>query len=211
MQSTIAAAFDALAGAYDKDSYHEQIAALLVEAAPPATGDVVIDVATGTGQVAFAALRLSRPARLVALDVSAEMVRHAKLRAEQQDPDHLIEWFHQDANELPFQDSTIDLLYCSSSLHFLGRSALHEWTRVLRPGGIAAFTLPLARSFRPSAEFRKLLPPDAVPLPQSEESAEQVLLGTQLRFLRPPTVVTTPVGGDDQKAVLLMIAEKAGA
>ena len=67
-------------------------------------------------------------------------------------------------------DADLDLVLCASSLHFLGRPALADWLRALRPGGRVGFTLPLAADFRPRGVFADLLATDLV-LPGTAEAA----------------------------------------
>lgn len=76
---------------------------------------------------------------------------------------------------LPLPDRAADLVLCTSSLHFLGTAALHDWQRVLRPGGLAAFSIPLAADFHPSAAFRELLPADLT-IPADPAGARRLAL-----------------------------------
>jgi demethylmenaquinone methyltransferase/2-methoxy-6-polyprenyl-1,4-benzoquinol methylase len=103
-------------------------------------GMEVLDVGTGTGAVARAAVRLlGGSGRVVGVDPSVAMLaraarppRSTSLRAV--------------AEALPFRDGAFDFLTFGYSLRFLDdvRSALHEGWRVLRPGGIV-LVLELAR------------------------------------------------------------------
>ncbi|MER6791339.1 class I SAM-dependent methyltransferase, partial [Amycolatopsis mediterranei] len=71
-----AALFDGTAEQYDADPFHGLVAEALVEPLPDAPG-LVLDVATGTGFAAYAALRL-KPARVLAVDLSPAMVARAE-------------------------------------------------------------------------------------------------------------------------------------
>ncbi len=187
----LGAAFDAAAGAYDADGAHEAVARAVVEHLAPTPGGLVVDVGTGTGAAAFAALELLAPARVVAVDVSTVMLEAARARAAMGDPTGRIEWVHGAGVPLPVPDGSVDVVVCTSSLHFLGRAALQDWSRVLRVGGQAGFTLPAASS-RPSATFRRLLPADPVALPTSSGSASRVLDGTGLRLVHAVDLRTGP-------------------
>lgn len=71
-------------------------------------------------------------------------------------------------------------MLCASSLHFLGRGAVVEWLRVLRPGGRVAFSLPLAADFAPSSTFQPLVADDLV-LPCTTAQAGEIALETGFR------------------------------
>jgi ubiquinone/menaquinone biosynthesis C-methylase UbiE len=62
MEDEIGAAFDALAGHYDDNDEHAHIAGALVRLLVPAPAGFLVDVATGTGAAAFAALQVLGPA-----------------------------------------------------------------------------------------------------------------------------------------------------
>lgn len=195
------AVFDALADHYDDNAEHAQIAAALVRLTGTAAVDLVVDVATGTGAAAFAALELRAPARIVAIDISAAMLSVARRRAATGDPGRRIRWLQCTALPLPLADGSVDLLLCASSLHFLGREALSDWQRVLRPGGQAAFSLPTTSSFRPSPQFRRLLPAASIRLPASRDDAGRLLEGTGLRLQR---AAELPVGACERRVVLVL-------
>lgn len=184
MHDDTGAAFDAVADGYDDNDEHARIAGALIGLAAPLGGGQVIDVATGTGAAAFAALHVIKPDRITAIDISAGMLRTAQKRAAVSDPGRRIHWLCGSAVPLPVRDGSADLVLCASSLHFLGPAALPDWRRVLRPGGQAVFSLPAASSFRPSAQFRRLLPAPGFQLPESAAGAGELLHGTGLSLTR---------------------------
>ncbi|WP_433293119.1 class I SAM-dependent methyltransferase [Pseudonocardia sp. CA-142604] len=156
--TTSAAAFDAAAGTYDEDLHHVGIAEELVRGLQPTSPPaLVVDVATGTGFAAFAALRRLAAQRVVGVDISQGMLDRARAKAPHEDPDGRIEWRHAPAMPLDLVTGSADVVLCASALHLLGRDALHEWLRVLRPGGQVAFSVPMAEDFHPSPEFRRMV------------------------------------------------------
>ncbi|QKG24048.1 class I SAM-dependent methyltransferase [Actinomadura verrucosospora] len=167
----MAEAFGELAGAYDHD-HHDAVARALLELAPPAPGDAVADVACGAGAVALqVAARPPGPAPAVlAVDLSPDMIAVGRARAARQGCAGAIDWRAAPAVPLPVPDSSLDLILCASSLHFLGMRALADWRRALRPGGRIGFTLPVASRFRPSGVFAELVAQD-LPLPEDAEQA----------------------------------------
>lgn len=103
----------------------------------------VLDVATGTGLVARAALRLGiAPRDLVGLDPSAGMLREAGRRR----PYTVV---RGSADALPFAAAQFDFLCMGFALRHVGDlgHTFAEYQRVLRPGG----TLLLLEVSRPSS------------------------------------------------------------
>ncbi|MCH6164796.1 class I SAM-dependent methyltransferase [Pseudonocardia alaniniphila] len=153
-----AAAFDAAADTYDEDRHHVEIAEELVRGLQPTSPPaLVVDVATGTGFAAFAALRRLAARRVVGIDISQGMLDRARAKAADEDPGGRIEWRHAPAMPLDLVTGSADVVLCASALHLLGREALREWLRVLRPGGQVVFSVPMAEDFHPSPEFRRMV------------------------------------------------------
>jgi ubiquinone/menaquinone biosynthesis C-methylase UbiE len=199
--------FDATADRYDEDPNHRAIADLMVGLLPRRPFPLVVDVATGTGAAAFAALRVLGPARLLALDISPRMIARASAAAAEQDPDGRIEWRVAPAVPLPVADGIADLVLCASALHFLGAAALRDWRRVLRPGGVVAFSIPMAAGFAPSPAFRERIPAD-LEMPADAAAAER--LARDAGFVAVHVEVTPPVAPDRPRRAFLVRAEVAG-
>lgn len=101
-------------------------------------GAQVLDLATGTGELAFEALRQGA-GRVVGVDFTREMLTLAVAKARKHrfvvGPD----WVIGDALNLPFADASFDVVvngFVLRNLADLG-AAFREMYRVLRPGGIA--------------------------------------------------------------------------
>ena len=69
-------------------------------------GDKVLDVATGTGDVAFG-IRKKYQANIIGLDLSVNMLEIAKTKSKKLNIDN-IEFIEGDAENLPFDDNTFD-------------------------------------------------------------------------------------------------------
>jgi ubiquinone/menaquinone biosynthesis C-methylase UbiE len=96
-----------------------------------AVGDV-LEVAVGTG------LNLDKypdDVRITGIDLSPEMLAHARRRAEASGRDITLQ--DGDAQRLPFPDDSFDSVVCTFSLCGIpdDRAAVGEMWRVLRPGG----------------------------------------------------------------------------
>ena len=109
----------------------------LIDAVDPLPGQRVLDVATGTGLVAFALAHRSG-AQVVALDQSEEMLSGARARL-QRHPDlaRQVSFVHGEAERLPFADGEFDALTFTYLLRYVEdrRATMRELARVVRPQG----------------------------------------------------------------------------
>lgn len=113
---------------------HAEKAHPLIELAEPSVKDIVLDVATGWGVVAFAFAPLVRS--VIGLDLTPEMVELAQRLAVQKGVSN-VEFQAGDADELPFNDGTFDLVTCRAAFDHLSdpEKTLREMKRVLDPKG----------------------------------------------------------------------------
>jgi len=98
-------------------------------------GARVLDIATGTGDLAFA-LREAGASEVIGVDFSREMILSARDKARRKgDPSTFL---IADALCLPFEDATFDACTVSFGLRNMADydAALREMTRILRPGGM---------------------------------------------------------------------------
>jgi ubiquinone/menaquinone biosynthesis C-methylase UbiE len=103
------------------------------------SANVVLEIACGTGRVTRHLRNILSPAcRLIATDLSPDMLAVAKDKLK----DQAIEWQVADAQNLPFDDNSIDLIVCSFGYMFLPDKvkAFTEAFRALRHGGNLLFT-----------------------------------------------------------------------
>lgn len=124
------------------------------DAASLEPGDWALDVATGTGDLAFALTeRVGPSGRVVAVDFTPEMLRLARRKAARKGV--TVEFEEADAERLPFSAATFRATTCAFGVrNFEDRqTGLNEMTRVTVPGGrvvILELTPPrnaLARSY----------------------------------------------------------------
>ncbi|GAB3153459.1 class I SAM-dependent methyltransferase [Amycolatopsis stemonae] len=196
-----AALFDSTAEHYDEDEFHALVADALVSPLPSSPG-LVLDVATGTGFAAYAALQL-KPSRVLAVDLSPAMVERATAKAASLDPDGVIEWRVGPAVPMPSPDASADVVLCASSLHFLGAVAFADWLRVLRPGGRLAFSVVSGSRFKPSGPFAEFVPTDlSFPLDEAGAGA----LASAAGFVEVSARTFTADGGDRVRSVFLVHA-----
>ncbi len=123
-------------------------AAELVAAAGVGPGDLVLDVACGTGVVArAAATRSGAAANVTGTDVSAGMLEAAARFAAEAGLAE-IAWLECDAAAMPLPDAAVDVLLCQQGLQFMPDKprAMAEMVRVLKPGGRLALSVWKTRS-----------------------------------------------------------------
>jgi ubiquinone/menaquinone biosynthesis C-methylase UbiE len=106
----------------------------LIERAAVEPGMELLDVATGTGNVALPAAQ-EAGARVTALDPLAELLDVARERGA--DAGVEIDWVQGDPQELPFEDGSFDRVLSAFGLMFSPdhRRTADELIRVCRPGG----------------------------------------------------------------------------
>jgi SAM-dependent methyltransferase len=96
-------------------------------------GQDVLDVATGTGNVALGAADAG--ARATGLDLTPELFDTARRRARERGVE--VEWVQGDAEEMPFEDGAFDRVLSAFGVQFAPRHAFAaaELARVCKPGG----------------------------------------------------------------------------
>ncbi len=102
----------------------------------------IVDLATGTGDIARRLAVAYPDAEVIGIDLSAQMLRRARrLTRRVLTQDGRVHFVPGDMNRLPFPDGSVDLVsggYALRNAPDLGQ-ALREVRRVLRPGGRFAF------------------------------------------------------------------------
>lgn len=132
---------DAVADAYRRylqPTLFAPWAARLIEYAGLSTGQVVLDVASGTGVVARAAASAVGPTgRVIASDISTAMLATVGIGSD--DSGALIETLECSATDLAVPGDSVDVVFCQQGFPFMpDRVAVAtEMLRVLRPGGTA--------------------------------------------------------------------------
>jgi demethylmenaquinone methyltransferase/2-methoxy-6-polyprenyl-1,4-benzoquinol methylase len=105
---------------------------------PKRPGWRVLDVAGGTGDVAFKIVEAShRNAHATVLDINGSMLSVGRDRAEKKGLSENTDFVEANAEELPFEDGTFDAYTIAFGIRNVPRIdvALSEAFRVLKPGG----------------------------------------------------------------------------
>jgi SAM-dependent methyltransferase len=105
----------------------------LVDACAIQPGARVLDVAAGTGNASLHAA--AQGAKVVASDLTPELLEAGKARAATAGVD--LEWVEADAEHLPFEDASFDVVISAIGVMFAPyhQQAADELVRVCRPGG----------------------------------------------------------------------------
>lgn len=112
--------------------WRKRLVSLLRERKP----DTVLDVATGTGDLALAVSTLN-PQKIVGIDISEKMLEVGRLKIADRGLTNIITLQSADAEKIPFSDNSFD----ASTVAFGVRNfenlvaGLTEMRRILRPGG----------------------------------------------------------------------------
>ena len=132
--STIADRYDfiTIALSYGQDRRWKR---RLVDLASPRGGAQALDLATGTGDIAFALA--SRGARVVGLDITTRMIELAQSKVDRAAASIAPHFLVGDMLALPFPDASFDIITTGYGLRNVPNLALaiQEIHRVLKPGG----------------------------------------------------------------------------
>ena len=103
----------------------------------PRNGQELLDVAGGTGDIAFRFLERAPGARVTVCDMTESMLVEGRKRAQAARLADRLSWVTGDAMALPFADASFDRYTISFGIRNVTRipDALREAYRVLRPGG----------------------------------------------------------------------------
>lgn len=137
-----------------------------VALAPPEGAAPILDVCTGTGDLALAYQRKAGPqVRVVAADFCREMLEIGEEKKRRKRLEHEITFVEADTEQLPFPDDYFQIVSVAFGLRNVSDTdrGLEEMTRVCRPGGrvvILEFSMPSWQPFKGiySFYFRTVLP-----------------------------------------------------
>ena len=103
----------------------------------PRPGQRLLDVAGGTGDIAFRFLGRAKSGHATVCDLTESMLTEGRKRAEAENLAQSLDWIVGDAMALPFASNTFDVYTISFGIRNVTRipDALSEAYRVLKPGG----------------------------------------------------------------------------
>jgi len=98
----------------------------------------VIDLATGTGDFALAALKLN-PDEIIGVDISEGMLEEGRKKVKKRGKEDIISMILGDSENLPFEDNEFDALTVGFGVRNYENleKGLSDMLRVIKPGGTA--------------------------------------------------------------------------
>ena len=158
----------------------------LVEACKIGPGMKVLDIAAGTGNASLPAAQTG--ADVTASDLTPELLEAGRARAEAEGLS--LEWAEADAEHLPFEDESFDVVMSSIGAMFAPhhQEVADEMVRVCRPGGTVGLLSwtpegMIGALFRTMGPFAPPPPPGAQPPPLwGSEDHVRELFGDRVEF-----------------------------
>ncbi|MBI1190592.1 MAG: bifunctional demethylmenaquinone methyltransferase/2-methoxy-6-polyprenyl-1,4-benzoquinol methylase UbiE [Tepidisphaera sp.] len=179
--------FDAIAGSYDLNNrvhslwQDQRWRRFAVRAAAVKPGDIVVDVACGTGDLTQAFARTGA-AHVIGIDFTHNMLKVAMEKRRGEARAGKMSYFEGDAMNLPLADGCADVVSIAFGIRNVAdpKKALGEFARVLRPGGrlvILEFDqprFPLMRWFN-NLYCRRIMPVTATAISADKTGAYKYL------------------------------------
>ena len=136
-----------------------------IELLKPSNPKIILDVATGTADVAIEMSKQLTPDKIIGIDISSEMLEVGRNKLRKKNLDELIDLRKGDSENLPFEDNTFDAITVSFGVRNFENMeiGLSEMRRVLKDGGqllVLEFSQPTLFPFKQLFQlyFKYLLP-----------------------------------------------------
>jgi demethylmenaquinone methyltransferase / 2-methoxy-6-polyprenyl-1,4-benzoquinol methylase len=118
---------------------------------------IILDVATGTGDLAIALLALS-PEKITGIDIASQMLEIGKKKIGKKSLNDKINFENGDAENIPFPDNFFDAVTVAFGVRNFENleKGLSEMKRILKPGGtmqILEFSHPGSKPFKQIYQF----------------------------------------------------------
>lgn len=165
-----------LSGGIDK-SWRRKAIAQLKDLQPKA----VLDVATGTADVALMTYKMLKPEKIVGIDISDGMLELGRKKIARQGLDNHITLYNGDSENISYPDESFDAITVAFGVRNFQHleKGLAEMLRVLKPGGklvVLEFSRPRQKSFKGFYNFyMKTVAPQAGKLFSKNQGAYKYL------------------------------------
>jgi len=141
----------------------------------------ILDVATGTADIAIMAYHLLHPKKIIGIDISDGMLNLGKKKIEGQNLQHVIELHNGDSETISYADNSFDAITVAFGVRNFQNleKGLSEMLRVLKPGGklvVLEFSRPKQKGFKVLYNFyMKVVAPKAGSVLANNKDAYQYL------------------------------------
>ena len=146
---TITDSYDKRSANYDNSQWHREVATTIVDFCPPQAGHRVLDVATGTGTIAFyCAQRVGPAGQVTGVDISDGMLVKCREKLAASGLKNLAFEFG-DGENLAYAHDRFDRIYCGNAFFWMSnpQATLRHWYELLKPGGHLGFNATPSDSF----------------------------------------------------------------
>jgi len=139
----VAAMFDNISGTYDFLNHFMSLGIDIIwrkkaiKELSSVKPRIILDVATGTGDFAFEAIKILKPEKIIGVDISEGMLEVARKKIQERDLQHIFSVQTGDSEGLKFDDNHFDAITVAFGVRnyeHLERG-LADMYRVLKPGG----------------------------------------------------------------------------
>ena len=151
--------YDQRSANHDRSAWHRNMAIKLFQALPPKSGDTVLDIATGTGTIAFKASPIvGKNGQVFAIDISRGMLNEAMDKLSAMAFNNML-FVLANAEQNVFRENSFDRIYCASAFFCILNplSTLRYWHRLLKKQGTLAFHALPEQSYFWIHEARQIL------------------------------------------------------
>ena len=139
----VAEMFDNISGKYDFlnhflsfgiDHYWRRKTISILKNESP---QLILDVATGTGDLAFSAHKRLKPKKIIGLDISKGMLEVGRVKIKRKNLVDSLDFIYGDSENIPFEDNYFDAVMVSFGVRNFEdlNAGLKEIHRVLKPSG----------------------------------------------------------------------------
>lgn len=121
---------------YNKQTADDDHLEMLLNMAFPQADDIVLDLGTGSGFLAFPIAERTEASQVIGLDIVTDTLIRNERKAQQMRLDHLA-FVSYDGDDFPFENSSVDIIITRYALHHFPDlvHSFKEMHRVLKPGG----------------------------------------------------------------------------
>jgi ubiquinone/menaquinone biosynthesis C-methylase UbiE len=141
--------YDERSTVYDNHVWAKEWSIKTVDFLPPEPGEIILDIACGTGTIAFyIADKIGSEGAITGVDISRGMLKRCNEKLEQSSFGN-IQFSYGDVESLNFPKNSFDKMYCSAGLYWMTNPliALRHWYELLKPGGWLGFSAWPSNSF----------------------------------------------------------------